>query len=232
VTDYWLAKGAHRTPEEGRCAMEFVAYIAGEPHSDRPVCVDEPLRAMGIGLNDCLPDDRRQALRPLLARCIGTAGDGMTERRRYMALDWLIRTYTPTWLAAAGVHEHADRLRALGEVADGAGIRMSQPVLNAAWAAAGAAAGAAAWGAAGDAAWAAAGDAAWGAAGDAAGAAARAAARAAAGDAARAAAWAALAPTVAVLQDSAVELFDRMLPTVAIPMPVDVQARASEVLAA
>jgi hypothetical protein len=110
---------------------------------------------------------------------------------------------------------------------------------DAAWAAAWAAARAAARDAAGDAAWAAAGDAAWAAAGDAARAAARDAAwdaawvaagdaaRAAAGDAARAAAWDAaraaawdaaraaardaLAPTVAELQASAVDLFERMI---------------------
>jgi hypothetical protein len=100
---------------------------------------------------------------------------------------------------------------------------------DAAGAAAGDAARAAAWAAAGDAAWAAAGDAAraaardaaWDAAGAAAWAAAGDAARAAAGDAAwdaaraaaRDAAWAALAPTVATLQTSALELLDRMINT-------------------
>ena len=109
----------------------------------------------------------------------------------------------------------------------------------AAWAAAGDAAGDAAWAAAGDAAWAAAWDAAWDAAWAAAGAAAWDAARAAAGDAAWApagdaagdaawdaawdaagdaawdAAWdaarAALEPTRLTLQDSAIELFRRMV---------------------
>jgi len=81
----------------------------------------------------------------------------------------------------------------------------------AAWAAARAAARAAAWAAA----WAAARAAAWDAAGDAAGAAARDAAGDAAGAAARAAAWAAarakLAPTCAALQESALELVNRMI---------------------
>jgi hypothetical protein len=77
----------------------------------------------------------------------------------------------------------------------------------AAWAAAGVAARAAARAAAGVAARAAAGDAAWAAAGVAA----RAAARAAAWVAARAAARAKLAPTVANLQESALQLVERMI---------------------
>ncbi|HEX6025964.1 MAG TPA: hypothetical protein VFZ00_28490, partial [Solirubrobacter sp.] len=72
----------------------------------------------------------------------------------------------------------------------------------------------AAWDAAWDAAGAAARDAAW----DAAGAAAR--------DAARAAAWDAVRPTVVGLQASALELFDRMLPTEVIQLPVVDDAEA------
>jgi hypothetical protein len=78
-------------------------------------------------------------------------------------------------------------------------------------AAAGAAERDAAWDAELDAAWDAARDAAWDAARAAARAAAGAAARAAAGAAARAAARDALAPTVAELQASAVDLFERMI---------------------
>ena len=57
MTKYFLARGAHATPEEGRCAMEFVAYLAGEPHSDQPKCVSPVLRRYCIALNDRLPDD-------------------------------------------------------------------------------------------------------------------------------------------------------------------------------
>jgi hypothetical protein len=121
------------------------------------------------------------------------------------------------------------------DVVDAAWAAAGDAARAAAWAAAGAAAGdaaraaagaaawAAAWAAAGDAAWAAAGDAAraaaraaawaavWAAAGDAAWAAAGDAAWDAAGGAARAAAWAAIRPTVTTLQQSAVDLLDRML---------------------
>ena len=35
-SDYTLAYGTHATPEDGRCAMEWVSHLAGEPHSDQP----------------------------------------------------------------------------------------------------------------------------------------------------------------------------------------------------
>ena len=115
-SDYTLAYGTHATPDEGRCAMEWVSYIAGEPHSDEPACVSPAVRAFCTTFNDSLPDARRQRLRPYLARTIGTASDGLDEMRAWMAMDWLIREYTPRWLAAAGHHGPAQQLRTLEPV--------------------------------------------------------------------------------------------------------------------
>jgi hypothetical protein len=50
-TDYTLAYGTHQTPDEGRCAMEWVSHLAGEPHSDAPACVSPVLRAHCTSLN-------------------------------------------------------------------------------------------------------------------------------------------------------------------------------------
>ena len=61
------------------------------------------MRAFCTTLNDSLDDDPRQKLRPNLARTIGTAEDRLDEERSWMAMDWLIRTYTPTWLTVAGL---------------------------------------------------------------------------------------------------------------------------------
>jgi hypothetical protein len=115
-SDYTLAYGTHATPDEGRCAMEWVSYIAGEPHSDEPACVSPAVRAFCATLNDSLEADPRQRLRPYLARTIGTASDGLDEMRAWLAMDWVIRTYTPTWLAAAGHDGPATRLRTLDPV--------------------------------------------------------------------------------------------------------------------
>lgn len=82
MTDkYWLAKGPHDNPAGGRCAMEWVAYLAGEKHTDKPACVSPVLRLFCISLNDRLTNDLRQKLRPYLARTIGTADDGRDQER-------------------------------------------------------------------------------------------------------------------------------------------------------
>ena len=229
-----LAKGSHDSRDEGMCAMEAVAFLAGLGHTDAPECASPVMRAYTIGLNDAWPDEQRQRLVPYLPRMVGTAGDSQDEARSYLALDWLVRTYTPAWLDLAGLSDEARALRNLPQIVDLAAAAAAGPVVRearakaaaagaaawaAAWAAAGDAAGAAArdaaWAAARDAAWAAAGDAAgdaaWAAARDAAWAAAGDAARAAAGDAAWAAAWDVLCPTVEALQDSALDLLDAMI---------------------
>ena len=177
-TDYRLAYGTHPTPEDGRCAMEWVSHLAGEPHSDEPRCVSPVLRAYCTSLNDSLDDGPRQLLRPYLARTIGTADDGLDEERSWMALDWLIRTYVPTWLAAAGLTGSTRQLADLVPVMDASELQGALITLKAArrearaawssslgaarpaawtpWAAGRAAAREAAWGSAGAAAWAAA----------------------------------------------------------------------------
>jgi len=245
-TDYALSYGTHETPAEGRCAMEWVSHLAGEVHSDEPACVSPVIRAFCVALNDGLEDASRQRLRPYLARTIGTADDGLDETRAWLAMDWMIRTYTPTWLSLAALRDAADRLLSLATVSDIEGLQAAREPLRfarqqarAAWGT-----GPTAWlspgvgarAAARETAWAAAAAPAWAAAragvGEIAGDRARAAARCAAGDAAaivtraaraggsRATARAALAPTIVELQRSAFTLLDRMLPTVPLPPPV------------
>ncbi len=202
TTDYTLAFGTHATPDEGRCAMEWVSHLAGEPHSDQPVCVSPVLRAFCTTLNDSLEDGPRQRLRPYLARTIGTAGDGLDEARSWVALDWLIRTYASKWLTAADLTASAQRLAGLPAVVTVSDLPVALVALGqarrqarAAWVSTLGTKRAAAWApwaagraAAREAAWSAAGAPAWAAArvavGDMAGDRARAAAREIAGDAA------------------------------------------------
>jgi hypothetical protein len=234
-----LKKGAHESRDQGVCAMEAAAWLAGEPHSDEPQCACPVIAAFVIAWNDALPtdEDRNRILKPFIPRLVGTKStEAVEERRSYLALDWLIRVQTPAWLdVREDLRLHAVALRALDPIQCMASAKAANQPVNAAraaaraaaWdeagAAAGAAAVAAAWDAARGAARAAAGDAARAAAWDAARAAAWAAARAAAGDAARAAAGDAaraaagaaardaLQPTVTELQTSAADLLERMI---------------------
>jgi hypothetical protein len=113
VDKYFLSKGSHDRAADGRCAMEWVSYLAGEPHTDRPVCVSPVLARFCIALNDRLDDEQRQKLRPYLARTIGTAGDGRDEERLRLCREWLIGTALPEWCEFAGWDDLAERLRSM-----------------------------------------------------------------------------------------------------------------------
>ncbi len=187
-----LGKGSHSSYESGHCAMEVVAWLAGLGHTDAPECASPVLQTYVISLNDTWGDVDRQRLVPYLPRVVGTAGDSQDEARAYLALDWLIRTYTPAWLDLAGLTVEAQALRGLRRIVDraaaqAAGLVVRDAQTKAAQAASQAAARAVAW----DVAWAAAGAAAWAAAG--------------------AAARAAVRPTVETLQASALYLLEWMI---------------------
>ncbi len=198
-----LKAGGHAEREQAVCAMEAVAWLAGEPHSDQPTCACPVIGAFMRAWNDAIrTDEKRNALlKPLLPLLVGSRSTKAVElQRSYLAFDWLARVQAPAWLdLSPSLKTHADALRALAPLTDKASVQAADGPLAAARAAARDAAGAAARAAA------------W----DAAGAAARAAARDAAGAAARAAAWdaagAALRPTIEHLEVSAVDLIHRML---------------------
>ena len=216
-----LKSGSHKPNDDANfCVMEAVAYVAGEPWSDHPACTCPVITAFMVSWNDGLPndDDRARLLLPLIPALVGTRGSKALEARRAnMAADWYIRVQTPAWLRLAGLTTQAETLEAFPEITDFAEVPALKLTLDAirkdaaaAWTPARTSARTSAW----DAAWDAAGAAAWDAAGTAAWTAARTAAGDAAWDAAGAAAWdaagAALAPTVAALQESAVDLVKRM----------------------
>ena len=125
-----LAKGAHDSYEEGVCLMEAVAWWADQEHTDHPRCVSPVLGTYGRSLNDVLPDGKRQLLKPFIPRMPSTAGDGLDEARSYMALDWLIRTWTPAWLDVAGFSEEAAALRDLRRIADLVAAKEAGPVVR------------------------------------------------------------------------------------------------------
>ncbi|MPZ74195.1 MAG: hypothetical protein GEU74_13350 [Nitriliruptorales bacterium] len=57
-----LARGAHRSPSDGACLMEYVSYLAGEPFSDQPRCTDTMLAAVARLVNDYMSDAARSRL--------------------------------------------------------------------------------------------------------------------------------------------------------------------------
>ena len=57
-----LDRGAHDSREDGHCAMETVAWLAGEDHTDAPRCASPVLARYTIRLNDRWTDEQRQAV--------------------------------------------------------------------------------------------------------------------------------------------------------------------------
>jgi hypothetical protein len=129
---YQLAVGPHRRPGGARCAMEWVAHLAGEEHTDTPTSVSPVLAAFARSRNDALDDAPRQRLRPYLARTIGSAGDGLDERRAWQCADWLVRTCVPALLEHAGLEDEALALWRSDPVRDERSARNAEPAVAAA----------------------------------------------------------------------------------------------------
>ncbi len=179
-----LERGSH-LPDGAACVMEAVAYLAGEPWSDHPICASPIITSFLISWNDSMNDSDRQMLKPYIPRLVGTRTNKADETvRAWMLTDWLARECAPAFFRCAGLTERAEMLAALAPLTSTATARKAQPTLDAARKDS-----AAARVAAGDAAWDAARGAAWDAARVAARDAARVAARVAARGAARDAAW-------------------------------------------
>jgi len=111
-----LSTGSHPTRAAGVCAMEAVAWLAGEPHTHAPTCVDSDIVNFVIAINDWWSDANRQRLIPYLPRLLGTARDNdhpAREQCYYLLLDWYARVSVPARLDKEGKHEMAAIMRAL-----------------------------------------------------------------------------------------------------------------------
>jgi hypothetical protein len=57
-----LGAGAHLSPSQGACLMEYVSVLAGEVFSDHPRCTDPVLAHLARLVNDATSDDARPRL--------------------------------------------------------------------------------------------------------------------------------------------------------------------------
>ena len=117
--EIYLTKGSHATRDEGMCAMEAVAWLAGETHSDAPQCTCPVIATFVRGLNDRFSDKDRQRLNAYLPRLIGTRRGIATEclRAAYLARQ-AVRVFAPLALERKGFQTQAASLRALPEDVD------------------------------------------------------------------------------------------------------------------
>lgn len=106
-----LSAGKHASRAYGMCLLEYAAFLAGEPHSDAPQCVEPFLAGLGRSLNDHVSPSHRQLLEPLASNLLHTRGDGLHDQRQYMAFDWVARWYMPALLDFANRPELSRLLR-------------------------------------------------------------------------------------------------------------------------
>ena len=129
-----LKSGSHISIAAGMCAMEAVAWLANEPHSDAPQCACPVIAAFVRRLNDRMPDDatRTKYLRPLLKKIVGTRSTREVEiKRGYIAADFACREAAPMALEARGRKGDAAKLRALDPIVDKASARRAQAAADA-----------------------------------------------------------------------------------------------------
>lgn len=99
-----LAPGSHPHPGAGMCAMEMVAWLAGEPHSDDPQCACPVTAAVVRCLNDSVATDaeREQLLRPLVPHLVNSRASAAVEHARAMLVaDCAARRIAPRILRRA-----------------------------------------------------------------------------------------------------------------------------------
>ena len=108
-----LSGGKHTRRQNGVCATETLAWLAGEPHSDTPQSVCPAICDLLRIWNDQLSQlDRDQLLRPLLPNLLNTnQGPQATQHKRDNAQAHLLQVTTPLWLTAAGAHRQAKLIR-------------------------------------------------------------------------------------------------------------------------
>lgn len=80
------------------CAMEMVAWLAGEPHSDEPECACPVIGALVRCLNDSIASasERERLLRPLIPVLVNSRSSAAIEQARAMLVaDAAVREVAP-----------------------------------------------------------------------------------------------------------------------------------------
>ena len=114
-----LKYGSHQRRDDGMCAMELVAFLAGEQHTDHPDCACPVLTGYTIRLNDSMPEVWRRQLKPYLPLLIGSRDGREAERAALLAWQ-AVRVFMPIMLEACHMPEQAARFRSFQHGLDAA----------------------------------------------------------------------------------------------------------------
>jgi hypothetical protein len=83
-----LVRGAGDRRHGKLCIMSFVALLAGEGHTDSPCTASAVLRRFAITINDEMPVEMRQRLKPFAPRIIGTRDGNDWARAELLIRAW------------------------------------------------------------------------------------------------------------------------------------------------
>jgi len=87
-----LARGQHRSAQDGACVLELASMLAGEPFSDHPNSVCPTIAGFLRAYNDILDDARRQDLYAYAAKVVGTRSSrGVEGERAKRIAEWASR---------------------------------------------------------------------------------------------------------------------------------------------
>jgi len=115
---YRLRRGHSDDPAKGACAMDALNWLVHGRHGDAPECACPVVASYVIKGNDTMPDDVRQRLLVYLPRIAGSRSAEHEAIRVRVFVLAAARVFAPIALDAAGLHDHAARLRALPDDAD------------------------------------------------------------------------------------------------------------------
>ena len=118
LKNYDLKHGSHKDRDQGMCAMEFVAYLAREPHSDRPQCASPLITSFVTGCNDRWNVKERQLLKPYLTRIMGTRDGKDLERAKIFAMHAVTRI-SPHAIESIGLKDEAEKMRSATTLEEG-----------------------------------------------------------------------------------------------------------------
>ena len=102
-----LGRGAGSVKGGTLCIMSFVAYLAGERHTDRPRTASPIVRTFAIQLNDGAVDAWRQELKPFAPKIIGT-NDGREQQRADILFRTVVEEILPRARAEFGSEDQAN----------------------------------------------------------------------------------------------------------------------------
>lgn len=80
-----LVRGAGDRRKGELCLMSLAAFLAGESHSDNPATASAVIRRFAMQINDEMPPELRQQLKPFAPLILGTR-DGLDSERAHLLI--------------------------------------------------------------------------------------------------------------------------------------------------